>query len=167
MVTSRPIFTNFLYVVCADSDYTANLQAINALGRSDIFLKLEIIKKVIGLIILAISLPFGVYAIAIGQVVSGIISTFVNAYPNRRLLGYSYIEQWKDIVPSLAIAIAMGLVVYLFKFAGLLAWQQLGAQVVVGAIVYVGLAKMFKIESFSYLWNTISEFGKQRRNSTP
>jgi len=66
--------------------HTANLQAINAMGRSDIFLRLEVIKKIIGLIILGISLQFGVYAIALGQVFGGIISTFINAYPNKELL---------------------------------------------------------------------------------
>ena len=74
----------FLQVFCMSYAlmpiHTANLQAINALGRSDIFLKLEIVKKITGLIILAISLPFGVYAIAMGQVLSGIISTFINAF---------------------------------------------------------------------------------------
>ena len=145
--------------------HTANLQAINALGRSDIFLKLEIVKKITGLIILAISLPFGVHAIAMGQVVSGIISTFINAFPNKKLLDYSYVEQWKDIVPSLLIAVLMGFVVYLFNFVGLIAWQQLILQVVVGVIVYIGLAKLFGLQSFAYLLTTVSELSKQRRTA--
>ena len=70
--------------------HTANLQAINAIGRSDIFLRLEIIKKIVGLVILAASLPFGVYAIALGGAISSLISTFINAYPNKQLLDYSY-----------------------------------------------------------------------------
>lgn len=147
--------------------HTANLQAINALGRSDIFLKLEIVKKITGLIILAISLPFGVYAIAIGQVVSGIISTFINAFPNKKLLDYSYVEQWRDIVPSMLTAALMGFVVYLFNFVGLVAWQQLILQVVVGVVVYTGLAKVFKLQSFAYLITTITEILKQRRNALP
>ena len=159
----------FLQIFCMSyalmAIHTANLQAINALGRSDIFLKLEIVKKITGLIILAISLPFGVYAIAMGQVLSGIISTFINAFPNKKLLDYSYVEQWKDIVPSLLIAVLMGFVVYLFNFAGLIAWQQLILQVVVGVIVYIGLAKLFGLQSFAYLITTITEIRKQRRNA--
>lgn len=147
--------------------HTANLQAINALGRSDIFLRLEVIKKIIGLVILAISLPFGIYAIAVGQVISGIISTFINARPNRRLLDYSYLEQWKDIMPSFVISIGMGSVVYLVNYAALLAWQQLVVQVLVGVIVYIGLAKIFRIESFAYLLITISELRQQRRKAMP
>ena len=103
--------------------HTANLQAINAMGRSDIFLKLEIIKKIVGLAILAISLPFGVYAIAIGSIFSGIISSFINAYPNKKLLDYSYKEQLIDIMPNLLISIVMGVIVYLFNFLDIADWQ--------------------------------------------
>lgn len=137
--------------------HTANLQAINAMGRSDIFLKLEMIKKVIGLIILAISLPFGIYAIAIGQVISGIFATFVNAYPNKRLLKYSYKEQIIDIMPSFFIALIMGSIVYTFNYLDMAEWQIFMLQVCVGIIVYVGLSKLFKIESFGYLIKTIKE----------
>ena len=95
----------FLQIFCAVYAlmpiHTANLQAINALGRSDIFLKLEIIKKGYGLAILGVTVFYGVYAIALGQVLSGIISTFINAYPNKKLLDYSYIEQCNDIIQSL------------------------------------------------------------------
>ena len=157
----------FLQIFCASyvlmPIHTANLQAINALGRSDIFLKLEIIKKIIGLIILAISLPFGVYAIAIGEVVSSFVGSFVNAYPNKQLLNYSYKEQWIDIIPSFVIAVIMGVVVYLFNFLNLEAWKILSMQVVVGAIVYVGLALVFKVDSFRYLLDTIRGIRSSRK----
>lgn len=157
----------FLQIFCASYAlmpiHTANLQAINALGRSDIFLKLEVIKKVIGLIILGISIPFGIYAMAWGALLSGIISTFINAYPNLKLLNYSYIEQWKDIMPSLLIALVMGAVVYSFNYLNISVGLILVLQVVVGAIVYVGLAKVFKLESFDYLIATIREIAKSRK----
>ncbi len=144
--------------------HTANLQAINAMGRSDIFLRLEIIKKVIGLIILGISLQFGVYAIALGQVISGIISTFINTYPNKELLYYSYKEQWIDIKPSLLLSIVMGSIVYSFNFLYFAAWKILFLQVAVGAIIYIGLSKILRVENFNYLINTIKEFVNLRKN---
>jgi teichuronic acid exporter len=102
----------FLQIFCASHAlmpiHTANLQAINALGRSDIFLKLEIIKIIVGLSVLGITVFYGVYAIALGAVLSGIISTFINAYPNKKLLDYSYIEQWNDIMPSLLLSLGDG-----------------------------------------------------------
>lgn len=143
--------------------HTANLQAINAMGRSDIFLRLEIIKKIMGLIILGISLPFGVYAIALGGVFSGLIGTFINAYPNKELLNYSYKEQWLDIMPSLLISLIMGGIVYLFNFLSFPAWQVLILQIVSGGIIYILLAKIFKIESFTYLVETMKQLIKSRK----
>lgn len=137
--------------------HTANLQAINALGRSDIFLKLEIIKKVVGVTILIISMFYGVYAIALGGLLSGIISSFINSYPNLKLLDYSYREQIKDILPSLILSIGMGLIVYCILFLNLSPYLTLLIQVFTGAIVYIGLAKLFKLECYEYLFFTIKE----------
>lgn len=55
-------------------------------------------------------------AIALSQIVTSILSTFINASPNRKLLGYSYIEQIKDMIPSFALAVAMGIVIYPLAF---------------------------------------------------
>ena len=137
--------------------HTANLQAINAMGRSDIFLKLEIIKKIYGLTILAISLPFGVYALAIGFVLSGIISSFVNSYPNKKLLDYNYREQISDIMPSLLISLVMGVIVYTFNFLDITAWKILVIQIGTGIIIYFGLAKIFRLECYNYLVATIKQ----------
>lgn len=146
--------------------HTANLQAINAMGRSDIFLRLEIIKKIMGLIVLGVSLPFGVYAIALGGVFSGLIGTFINAYPNKELLNYSYKEQWLDIMPSLLISLIMGVVVYLFNYLSIPAWQILILQIVSGCIIYILLAKIFKIESFTYLVGTMKQLIKSRKGES-
>ena len=143
--------------------HTANLQAINAMGRSDIFLRLEVVKKLLGLVILGISLPFGVYAIAIGQVISAIISTFINVYPNKHLLNYSYREQWADIMPSLVLAVIMGITVYMFNLINIAAWKVLGLQLVVGVGSYIGLTKIFRVESLSYLIATLTNLFKRRK----
>lgn len=139
--------------------HTANLQAINALGRSDIFLKLEIFKKAVGIIVLAISISRGVYAIALGGVVTSVISTFINAYPNKQLLGYGYKEQWSDIMPSLVLSLLMGVMVYGLKWLSLSLLATLTLQVTLGAILYVGMAWMFKLECFRYLVTTAKELG--------
>jgi teichuronic acid exporter len=149
----------FLQIFCASyatsSIQTANLQAINALGRSDIFLKLEIIKKVIGLAILGVTVFYGVYAIAIGQLVSAFISTFINAYPNKKLISYSYKEQWRDIMPSLFLSLVMGVIVYSIQWFGMTLWITLIVQVCSGVVLYFGLAWVFKLECFIYLLNLI------------
>ena len=160
MVACSSIHTNILLCLHLEPIHTANLQAINALGRSDIFLKLEIMKKIVGLAILGISIPFGIYAIAWGMVFFGAISSFINAYPNSKLLKYSYAEQWRDIMPSLLISLGMGAIVYTFKFLNITTWQLLMLQILAGAILYIGFAKAFKIESFRYLVATTRELAK-------
>ena len=131
--------------------HTANLQAINAIGRSDIFLKLEIIKKIIGVIIILITSRYGVYMIAIGTVVNSILSFFINSYPNKRLLNYSYIEQIKDIFPSFFISVIMGGIIYflhLLKYSSLLVMI---LQIILGIIIFMVLSFISKNESFFYL----------------
>lgn len=156
----------FIQIFCASyvlwPIHTANLQAINALGRSDIFLKLEVIKKIIGLIILGVSIFYGVYAIALGTLISGIISTFINAYPNLKLLNYSYVEQWKDIMPSLILSLIMGLVIYSIKWFAMEALLTIIIQVCVGGILYFSLAKAFKLECLTYILKTLEEFFKRK-----
>ena len=144
--------------------HTANLQAINALGRSDVFLKLEIAKKIIGLIILAISLPFGVYAIAVGEVVVGVISTFINAGPNKKLLDYGYKHQLIDILPSLFLSLFMGVVIYNIEWLGLTAICTLVFQVCAGVTIYAGLAWILKLECFTYLLSTVDMLLNERRS---
>ena len=160
---------SFLQIFCASFAlwpiHTANLQAINAMGRSDIFLKLEIIKKVIGLVILAGCLPFGVYVLALSQVLVSIISSIINAYPNKKLLNYGYGEQIKDILPSLLLSLVMGVIVYLLLFLGLSPFITMLLQIVVGAIVYTGLAFLFKLECFTYLVQTLLSLVQGKRNS--
>ncbi|MDU1278878.1 MAG: lipopolysaccharide biosynthesis protein [Clostridium sp.] len=143
--------------------HTANLQAINALGRSDIYLKLEIIKKIVGTTILIISMFYGVYAIAIGGLLSGVISSFINSYPNLRLLDYSYKEQIKDIIPSLLLSIIMGGIVYSILFFYMSPYLTLIIQILVGAIVYISLAKLFKLECYEYLINTVKSLLRNKK----
>jgi len=156
----------FLQIFCASYAlwpvHTANLQAINALGRSDIFLKLEIIKKVLGLAILVVTVFYGVYAMAIGGVFVGLIATIINAYPNKKLLNYSYKEQWKDIMPSLLLSLVMGIFVYIIELIGLSDWLTLIIQVCVGMISYVALAWIFKLECFTYLLSTFKEIFRNK-----
>ncbi|WP_417898744.1 lipopolysaccharide biosynthesis protein [Bacillus haimaensis] len=157
----------FLQIFCASYAlwpiHTANLQAINALGRSDIFLKLEIFKKLLGLVVIAISIPFGAYAMAFGVFVVSIISTFINAYPNLKLIDYRYREQWKDIIPSLILSIIMGMVVYSIQWIGMTEALTLIVQIIVGIVIYIGLAKALRLECYTYLITTGKEMLKNKK----
>lgn len=131
--------------------HTANLQALNVMGRSDLFLKLEIIKKTIGLILLGVSIQYGPIAIAWSLVISGIVSTFINAYPNVDLLNYKYTEQFKDLLPPMAMALVMAVIIYPIKFFDVSDIAVVTLQILIGGIVYVLLSIVSKNMSFKYL----------------
>lgn len=140
--------------------HTTNLQAINAVGRSDIFLKLEIIKKVLGFSIMVISIPLGLYAMMIGNCFSAVISSFLNASPNRKLLNYGYREQIRDILPAMMLSVFMGLIVLLWTLTDMSSILILVCQVVTGTVIYIFGSKLLKLESYDYIINMIKSFKK-------
>lgn len=141
--------------------HTANLQAVKALGRSDVFLVLEIIKKIIGVIILIVTLPFGLTAMMLGRCIATVISSFINASPNKKLMNYSYIEQIKDMLPSMVLSLVMCGVVLLVGTLKINLYILLILQVVVGVIVYVLLSTIFKLECFEYVLGVLKGFLKR------
>lgn len=143
--------------------HTANLQAINAMGRSDVFLRLEIIKKIIGLGLLIAAIPFGVYVMVWFKALSSLISTFINAYPNRKLLGYSYLEQIKDLSPSILSSSMMGILVWSVDLLNLNTLVTILLQIILGTAVYFGIAKVFKFECFEYLIGMIKRKKSQKK----
>lgn len=140
--------------------HTANLNAINAMGRSDLFLKLEIIKKIMGLTLLFITMRISVMAMAYSLLISGLLSQIINSWPNRKLLNYGYLEQVKDILPAILLAIVMGIIVYCVSFVGLNSAVTLLIQIPLGAFVYIMGSKLFKLESYNYLLDIIKKFRK-------
>ena len=143
--------------------HTANLNAINAMGRSDYFLKLEIAKKVIGMLLLLLTMRISVMAMAYSLLVSMVTSMVINSWPNKKLLKYSFKEQIIDILPNIFIAILMGGVVstiYIFKLSDVMT---LAIQIPLGAIAYIGLSIIFKIEEFQYLKNMAEEMLKSKK----
>lgn len=152
----------FLQITCfalgLEPLQTANLNAIKAMGRSDIFLKLEIVKKAIAITILFLFMRFGVLAIAVSGLVYSVIAAIFNSYPNRKLLGYSYFEQIRDILPSFLLALVMGAVIYLITLIPMPTVLILTVQILVGVIIYAGVSCVLKLEPFFYILNTIKQF---------
>ena len=138
--------------------HSCNLQAINAVGRSDIFLKLELIKKAYGRVFLVIALVFfgSPLAIAMTGICTTLISCFVNASPNKKLIGYSYLEQMKDILPFAVMAAVMLLCVLAVGLLDLNVWILLILQVIVGVAVYVAISAIFRIKPFLQIWSLLA-----------
>ena len=128
-----------------------NNSIIKASGQGGLLLKLNIIKKTIGIALLIFSMNYGVIGIAISLVIINIISTFINIMPNRKLLNYGYIAQFTDIFKSAISAIIMGIVVYFVSFLPLTTFGLLIVQIFIGMFFYIMLSIICKIDSFEYL----------------
>ena len=146
--------TFYLQVLCFDYVLqplqTTNLSVIKALGRSDLHLKMEILKKLIAIGIVIISSLFGVKYIALGTVLYSIIASVINSYPNRELIHYGYVEQIKDILPFAALSIMMGTVVYFVRFIPMSPVLTLITEVIVGIATYIVLSIIFRIDTYYY-----------------
>ncbi len=141
--------------------HTANLNAIKAMGRSDLFLKLEIIKKIIGMVLLLSAMWFGVIAMAYSMLVSSIIGQIINSWPNHKLLHYGYLEQLKDILPSILLAVSMGVCVGLVGMLVLPLGFKVFAQIMLGVAVYVIESRVFNLDSFNYLRKMLKSMLKE------
>lgn len=135
--------------------HTANLNAIKAMGRSDLFLKLEIVKKVVGIALLLSTMWFGVMAMAYSLLISSVLSQIINSWPNRKLLRYGYLEQLKDILPGIALAVLMGCCVNLVGLFHLTNIVTLLIQIPLGALMYIVASALLHLESFEYMRNLI------------
>ena len=94
-------------------------------------------------------------------IVSGILSQIINSWPNSKLLNYNYLEQLRDILPSIAIASGMGICVYFVGFLPLPIAITLMIQIIAGAIIYIGAAMLLKLEEFEYLLGMVESFIKK------
>ena len=160
----------YLQIFCASMLFfpihTANLNAIKALGRSDLFLKLEILKKVIGILLILITMHISVLAMALSTLVNSLICQLINTWPNRKLLNYSYGDQIRDILPNILLAAVMGGCVFAVGLIGLPDWVTLLIQVVLGAALYAGLSAAVKNKSYRYLLDVLDNFRKKSKRET-
>ena len=131
--------------------HTANLNAIKAVGRSDIFLKLEIIKKVLETGILLVTMRYGVMAITLGLLASGFASIVINAWPNRRLLDLPFTRQLLDVLPALLLSLGMAAAIWPVTLLGLPDAVRLLIMVPAGVLLYVGVSALLKLDSFTYV----------------
>lgn len=133
--------------------HTVNIQAMNAIGESGKTLKLEIVKKVINILVLLISMNFGVLGIALGSLAISLLSTWINAFYSKRFFDYSFSRQIGDIMSFLLMAVCMAAVVVIcdsyFQFNN---WLALGVDILIGAMVYLLCCKIFRIRELTDLW---------------
>jgi O-antigen/teichoic acid export membrane protein len=133
-----------------------NLNVLQALGRTDLFLRLEIIKKVMIVINIAVTWRWGISAMIYGMIVTSLVAYYLNSYYTGVLIHYPIREQALDLVPYLLSSALMGIAVYaaeLLHFSS--HWSLLLVQITTGAIVYVGLCRAFRLKAFMDAWQAM------------
>ncbi|MBP3806582.1 MAG: lipopolysaccharide biosynthesis protein [Oribacterium sp.] len=134
-----------------------NLQVMNAMGRSDLFLKLELIKKTLGIVILLLSLPFGIWPMLILKVIDEYLCTVINAWPNGKLIGYGPLRQWIEVLPSLVVSVLMGAAAWSVELLRFAPVPTLILQMVTGVIVYLLASYIFNREPLDYIVSLVSK----------
>ncbi len=138
--------------------HSYNLDILNVKGRSDLFLKLEVLKKILILLVLFITIPMGITELLVGQVVISFIAFFINAHYSGKLINYSAFQQIKDIVPIICISVLAGGLIYLIDSY----WMNTSKDIVriligslSGGLFYLAISYLLKLESLSELFNLI------------
>lgn len=145
--------------------HSSNLQALNAMGRSDLFLKLEVVKKTYGLVFLLVTaFVFRDVHLMIGSyLIAGVISTFVNACPNKRIINYSYLEQLRDIAPGILATFAAAAIAWPLSLVMMPSVVLILLQVIVMFFSYLTISKLFHIEALDYLLKTAHEMFEKKK----
>lgn len=134
---------------------TANCQAIKAIGRTDVYLVTEILKKTIGIGLLLGFMHRSVIAVAITDVIAICISAVISMVPNKRLINYGLLEQIKDLFPSIILSFVMGLAIYPIGKFPLPNIAIIVIQILVGILIYISLSLLSRNDSLHYLINIL------------
>jgi teichuronic acid exporter len=156
-------YLRIICFVCATWPiHVINLQAIAAMGRTDIFLRLEIIKKILIIVSVLVTFKFGIMALVSSQIVTSIIGIFINGYYNGRLIKYSSIQQLKDLFPIILISIFMGACIWQIERLGINnLYFLVAAQVSAGITISIGICYLFKISSFYELLSIAKDYSSK------
>ncbi|MCK4662720.1 MAG: lipopolysaccharide biosynthesis protein [Bacteroidales bacterium] len=137
--------------------HAINLNILNVKGRSDLFLKLEIIKKVIITIAILITFSFGVKAMVIGQIFTSFIAFFINTHYSRKMINYGAWKQIKDMLPTTLISLLMALVIWMAMLIPDKDALKLLIGIVVGIIIYLTCAKIGNFNEFNEIIGLIKK----------
>ena len=157
----------FLQIICLQMMlyplHSLNLNMLQVQGRSDLFLRLEIIKKIIAIAPLLLGIYVNIYWMLAGSVVTGFISYYLNAYYSGPFLNYSIKEQVKDILPSFGVAVAMAVSVFAMSFIPLNPFILLLLQIVLGTVITLSICEATKLPEYMELKEVVKSLIKKKR----
>lgn len=160
--------SKYLPLICISSSmyplHSINLNMLQVQGRSDLFLGIEIIKKVIALGPLLVGAIVGIIPMLLVDIITAVIAFYLNSYYSGRLLGYSSFMQLKDIAPSYVIAIIIAISVYFLKYIPMSLWIVLLLQGMIGISVFWFICKVFEVDEYKELWNVLQLIWRKKQN---
>ena len=136
--------------------HAINLNMLKVLGRSDIFLYLEIIKKIIGIIPICIGIFIDIYWMLVASILIGFVSLYLNSWYTGKALGYTFWKQLRDIAPFFGIAFTIAISVFFFKYLPISNWFILPIQIVVGVVVCIIACRKSQLEEYKEVLNMIN-----------
>ena len=136
--------------------HAINLNLLQVKGRSDLFLRLEIIKKTIGVTILCVTIPMGLTVMCFGQIVSSIIALTVNTYYTGKLIGVGFFKQMKDLLPTTLLSLVMFAIVFTVVHLIDDIYLQLLCGIIVGIVIYISASILFRFKEIEELKSLIT-----------
>ncbi len=143
-----PYLQIFCVAFCFKPLHMANMQMIKAVGRSDITLKMEVIKKVVGISILLLAMKYGVIWIALSTIISDFLVLLINGYPSIKLINYKYSEQFRDLAPSYILSLAMAASIYPLSLLNMPDIVLIIIQIICGLAMILFMSVIFKVNSY-------------------
>jgi O-antigen/teichoic acid export membrane protein len=155
-------FLRITSLICMFWPFSIMYQAFNAQGNSKVSLRLNIIIKTIEVIFMLVSIKYGIFAFVLSTLASSFIWLIIGSFVIKSVLGYKILQQLMDILPSLMLSVLMGGTVIIVGEITDIIICKLIIQIVTGALVYIGGALIFKMETLTYLIATLKEVLKGR-----
>lgn len=162
--------STYLPLICLNGTlyplHAINLNMLQVQGRSDLFLGLEIVKKLIGLIPLAVCVFWGIMPMLYVNLAVGVVAYFLNSYYSGRLIGYSWWMQVKDIAPSCLVAAIVAVSVYFVKYIPVSYWVILPLQMVMGGVVFMVLCRLTRNPEYVEMKTMLAPYFKKKTKTT-
>lgn len=144
--------------------HAINLNILQVLGRSDIFLYLEVLKKFVGLVPIVIGIFCGIYYMLLVSIFTGVINLYLNTWYTGKTLNYTFLNQLRDIAPSYGTALVIALAVYFLKYMPFQYYIILAIQIIIGTIVGLITSELFRFEEYREIKSIVIKIINKKKN---
>ena len=142
-------------IVCMFWPLSHRTHALNAIGRSDVTLKLSLIGKSVTVFFIVLCIDFGIYALMLGTIVASVVNVFIASYYVKKYLGYTGRELLLDVFPSFVVALGMGLIVEGINVSETNLLLNVIVQIIAGMFIYFFVSYVFKLKGFVLIMNIL------------